>query len=631
MMRADARLHKKMPKAYSSETHAYAEIKRELKRRGFSTRNPNRDPHGEVYTQHEAAGNEELKKALQGGVPECVVKLGADKLWVIEAKRHPNQLTKAFNEAKDYAKTINANSSQFESIMVTGVAGSDEDGYKFTSAYLAHDGWKKITIEGSPLSRLLSKSECIAILTTKDPNIHQRELTTKEVVDLSKKINKRLHKAKVAKERRAPTVAALLLALSKSPHLRFNENDQSDVFVNDINSRAEQVFKGAGKMHLWEQVKLVPPSEDNASYATALNDVITLLREAEILSSTHQTDILGPFFENFLKYGNTAKDIGIVLTPRHICRLVANVVNSRSEHILYDPAVGTGGFLIAAYNHVRENETPAAAKRFAKDKIYGCEDNGPVASLAFINMYFRGDGKHNLQNSSCFNTRLVASSHGAKALKFKDGAAFNKKELRGVSHVMMNPPFALKNTDEAEYKFVDHALTQMQPNGLLFSVLPSSVMYSAETAEWRKQLLEANQILSVVLFPNDLFYPVAVESVGVFIRKGVPHGTSDVLWVRLDDDGYTKWKGFRVPKHDLKSVDRLQSLAEVARAWVCGGIKSPVEPGFFEFHPIRVDELIPQAHMGTPPLDLEQFEHEAGRAIRDFIYTLWSRPRSLQQ
>ncbi|MBS1858973.1 MAG: N-6 DNA methylase, partial [Acidobacteria bacterium] len=450
-------------------------------------------------------------------------------------------------------------------------------------------------------------------------------------VELSKKINKRLHKAKVAKERRAPTVAAILLALSKSPHLRFNENDQPDVFINDINSRAEQVFKGAGKMHLWEQVKLVPPSEDNASYATALNDVIGLLREAEILSATEKNDILGPFFENFLKYGNTAKDIGIVLTPRHICWLVANIFNSRSDDILYDPAVGTGGFLIAAYNHVRENETPAAAKRFAKDKIYGCEDNGPVASLAFINMYFRGDGKHNLQNSSCFNTRLVASSQGARALKFKDSPTFRKKELRGVSRVMMNPPFALKNTDEAEYKFVDHALAQLQPNGLLFSVLPSSVMYSSETAEWRKQLIEGNQILAVVLFPNDLFYPVAVESVGIFIKKGVPHGANDVLWIRLDDDGYTKWKGFRIPKHGVNPLDRLQPLAQVARAWVNGGIKAAIEPGLYEFHPIRVDELIPQAHMGTPPLHSEHFEIEAGRAIRDFIYTLWSRPRSIQE
>ncbi|MBS1855500.1 MAG: hypothetical protein JST11_09065, partial [Acidobacteria bacterium] len=184
-MRAKAGLLKKMPRAYSSETHAYAEIKRELKRRGFNTRNPNRDPHGEVYTQHEAAGNEELKKGLQGGVPENIVKLGGDKLWVIEAKRHPNQLTKALNEAKDYAKSINDNSSQFQSVLVTGVAGSDEDGYKYTSAYLAHDGWKKITIEGRPLARLLRKSECIAILNTKNPNIHQRELTTKEVVEPS--------------------------------------------------------------------------------------------------------------------------------------------------------------------------------------------------------------------------------------------------------------------------------------------------------------------------------------------------------------------------------------------------------------------------------------------------------------
>ena len=156
-------------------------------------------------------------------------------------------------------------------------------------------------------------------------------------------------------------------------------------------------------------------------------------------------------------------------------------------------------------------------------------------------------------------------------------------------------------------------------------------MYGTETATWREQLLESNTLQCVVLFPPDLFYPTAVESVGIFLKKGVPHAyAQQVLWVRLDDDGFTKWKGFRIPKSETASA-RLTSVSKVAKAWVTREIRSFGTPGFIEFHPIRGNELIPQAHMGTAPLDQADFEKEAGRAIRDYMYTIWSKPGSVRQ
>ena len=129
---------------------------------------------------------------------------------------------------------------------------------------------------------------------------------------------------------------------------------------------------------------------------------------------------------------------------------------------------------------VRAMSPTATATRFAKDRIYGCEENGPVASLAFVNMYFRGDGKHNLRNTSCFETRLVGASAAAPRARFKDGEELARREHAVVTKVMMNPPFALKRDDEHEYRFVDHALKQAQERALVFTVLPSSVMFASE-------------------------------------------------------------------------------------------------------------------------------------------------------
>jgi hypothetical protein len=125
-------------------------------------------------------------------------------------------------------------------------------------------------------------------------------------------------------------------------------------------------------------------------------------------------------------------------------------------------------------------------------------------------------------------------------------------------------------------------------------------------------------LLSVFLFPGDLFYPVAVESVGVFIKKGIPQGKTKVLWVRLDDDGFTKWKGYRIEKKNASAGEKIERLIETTRKWCLDGRESNDEPGFFEFRQPHSLELIPQEHMDTPPLDETLFRAEVGKTIRGF-------------
>jgi hypothetical protein len=448
----------------------------------------------------------------------------------------------------------------------------------------------------------------------------QSLVSTRAIVDLSARINKRLHAARVTKERRAATVAVLLVALSRSPRLR--PGDDPDAFLARVNAAAEKVFTRAGKASLWEQIRLAAPFADSHSYARALGDVVCELRGAEVVTATGNGDLLGAFFENFLRYGNTSKDVGIVLTPRHICWLAAEALDVGPADRVYDPALGTGGFLIAAYDLVRARATPAEAERFARENLYGCEGSGPVAALAFVNLYFRGAAKPNLRNESCFNLHLAGRTPTARRAAFKEGVALRPGEHRVVTHVLMNPPFAQGGSAEPEYRFVDHALDQLRPGGLLFAVLPSSVMHAQEFAGWRTDLLAAHQLLGVVLLPGDLFYPVGVESVGVFVRKGVPHAGRKVLWARLED-GFVKWKGYRVEREGSDPREALRPLVGVARAWCVRGRAAVDRPGVYEFRAITGDELIPQAQMGTPPLEAARFAAEAGRVIRDYLYANW--------
>jgi type I restriction enzyme M protein len=89
-----------MPRAArNSEFNAYVYIKNELKDLGWNTRNPNRAPDGEVYTQQECLDHPEIGQYLGRQKPENVIKVRENIFWVIEAKPSLNDLQLALSEA----------------------------------------------------------------------------------------------------------------------------------------------------------------------------------------------------------------------------------------------------------------------------------------------------------------------------------------------------------------------------------------------------------------------------------------------------------------------------------------------------------------------------------------------------
>ncbi len=100
-----------MPKTHDTETDAYAWIRFDLREKGWNTKNPSKHADGEVFTHHEVFGHVELKKFLNRGVPENIVKITESDFWVIEAKKSHSELDKALDEAINYSNDINKSKS----------------------------------------------------------------------------------------------------------------------------------------------------------------------------------------------------------------------------------------------------------------------------------------------------------------------------------------------------------------------------------------------------------------------------------------------------------------------------------------------------------------------------------------
>ena len=525
---------------------------------GWDCRNPSKG--GQVYTQHECHSDEEIHTRLVRDVPENIVKVREDVLWVIEAKPSHSGLEKALNEARGYARKINQ-SQRISARFVSGVAGTESSTFLVNTKYWNGRRFLPVTLNGRPITGLMSPQIAREALDNSSPNIQDILIDRALFLATAETINGILHDGGINLKDRAQVMSALLLALldDTSP----NVDASPAVLIREINARTERILQEQEKPTYfpYAELKLPATSDNHLKYKVALVKTIQELNDLNIRSAMNSgADVLGEFYEVFLKYGNGAKEIGIVLTPRHITTFVADTMNITAKDVLYDPCCGTGGFLVAGFDQVRKNSRKVDLDSFKQNNIMGVDQDTPVVTLAIVNMIFRGDGKNNITEGNCFHKHIIkADGRG----QYSNIPAISD-EQKTVTKVLMNPPFPTSKGQNKEYEFVDAALLQMQDRGLLFSVLPYPTLVKAGSHRvWRRdKLLRNNTLLCVITFPPDLFYPTGTHTAGIFVRKGIPHPPEqNVLWIRAVNDGLLKSKGKRLPsKRTNNDYPKIRSM-----------------------------------------------------------------------
>jgi hypothetical protein len=424
-------------------------------------------------------------------------------------------------------------------------------------------------------------------------------------------------------------MAALLLSVIEEPP---NLDTKLSVLIGEINTRSYDILKQHGKPDFAPFVKILPPTNttNHVKFKAALVKTIQELLNLNIRSAMNSsTDVLGQFYEVFLKYGNGAKEIGIVLTPRHITRFAVEAIGVSHDDIVLDPACGTGGFLVAAFDYVRQNSTPQQRDRFKKYNIFGIEQESAVAALAIVNMIFRGDGKNNIIEGNCFSTFLTRKSFsGHVSAKYGDEQPL--KGTEAVTRVLMNPPFALKGSTDKEYRFVSQALSQMADGKILFALVPLNCLFGARDEKvWRRDDLLANHtLLAVISLPDELFYPAAQKQVAaIIVKKGVPHPMEQcVFWARIAQDGLIKSKSKRLPATEFvpprHEPDQLPLVLPPLQMFIAHPVTTKGnEPKFYKTAPIDFTdpllELLPEAYLDTEELSKQELERAVDEIARE--------------
>ncbi len=599
-----------------NEFHAYEYLKYELlKKKGWIN--------DQLYIRQECLSIKPIAKQLGLTNPDGLIEIGKKEYYVIEAKNARNEIELALKEAREeYAEKINRG-GEVNAHFITGLAGNDSEGFICKSEFLKDGKWKKITENNVELSGLLSKLQVESILKQKDNNIKEVEITDEEFLHSAEEINGILHEGGIHKDYRARVISAILLALAEGTEINLDE--RPSVLVDSINSRVDLILRKHKKPEFARFIKIdLPSSEDNHNkFKKALVLTIQELLGLNIRSAMNSgKDILGKFYEVFLKYGNGAKEIGIVLTPRHITKFAAEVLDVKANDLVLDPTCGTGGFLVAAFDKVRNEAPKNEFETFKMYGLYGIEQQDAVVALAIVNMIFRGDGKNNIIEGDCFAQWLNATTKNN--ISVAEYISENKSNrVPPITKILMNPPFPKKKTDYKPYLFIEHALKQMQDEGLLFSILPySSMVKSGGYLNWRKRLLQGNTLLAVVTF-SDVFYPIGVNTIGLIIKKGVPQPEDNkVLWIRALNDGYLKHKGKRM--ENSRAKNDFPMIVPLLKSFIKNqGIEVKNIPALIKAAPINfrdtLVELIPEAYLDDKEISSEQLQNEIENLMRENI------------
>lgn len=323
---------------------------------------------------------------------------------------------------------------------------------------------------------------------------------------------------------------------------------------------------------------------------TVLTQVVNLVDGLRLDAA--DADTKGDLFEHVLRQIKQAGELGQFRTPRHVIRTIVEIIDPKIGETIYDPAAGTAGFLVAAYNHIRlANSSPSAVqdveidgktqKRGLGDKLsaaqtsalqsatfFGNDVDPKMVRLATMNLTLRGLANVRVRLRNVLTTNLDNEKkeqlglprEGYHVILANPPFAGRVDKDRVVEEVKVGPGFG--NCAATELLFLKYMMDNLRPGGRCGVIVPEGVLFGSTGAhkELRRQLIENNRVEAVLSLPGGVFQPYSgVKTSVLFFRKG--GSTENVLFLHADHDGYKLDANHDTPI----AADDLPALTEAFR------------------------------------------------------------------
>jgi type I restriction enzyme M protein len=306
--------------------------------------------------------------------------------------------------------------------------------------------------------------------------------------------------------------------------------------------------------HMKNAVFIIPKPSLLTEAISTIDEIFAIIEKDSEEGNQSIQDIQGDVYEMLLNEIAQAGKNGQFRTPRHIIKLMAELTAPQLGNKVADPACGTGGFLLGAYQYMitqiaknkkdlevdedgflRTNTSALLTqdvKEIIDDCIYGFDFDTTMVRLGLMNLMMHGiDNPH---------------------IDYKDTLSKSFNEENKYDIIMANPPFtgsidkgdineSLKlPTTKTELLFVERIFTMLKIGGTAGVIVPQGVLFGSGKAfvEARKKLVEEAELKAVITMPSGVFKPYAGVSTAilVFTRGGK---TEHTWFYEMESDGYT--------------------------------------------------------------------------------------------
>ena len=345
------------------------------------------------------------------------------------------------------------------------------------------------------------------------------------------------------------------IAHEKSDHMLgiktkrvFDEKHQECRWSIFKNYPAEKMYKIVGE-DVFPFIKSLGNNK-NSGYAKHMEDAIFIIPTPIMLQRVVTTidklkmkdrDTKGDVYEYLLSKLSTAGTNGQFRTPRHIIKMMVELMKPTPEDIIVDPACGSAGFLVEAGEYLRNNRndlflTENLKEHFNNTMFYGFDMDRTMLRIGAMNLM-----QHGIENPN---------------ISYKDSLSEDNEDNSKYTLVLANPPFKgsidsertskdlldITKTKKTELLFLALFLRILRTGGRAASIVPDGVLFGSSNAHKaiRKEIIEKHKLEAVISMPSGVFKPYAGVSTAIMIFTKTGDGGTDKVWFYdMTADGFS--------------------------------------------------------------------------------------------
>ena len=314
------------------------------------------------------------------------------------------------------------------------------------------------------------------------------------------------------------------------------------------NLGADNMFKLV-RQSVFEFIKHIGTGEESA-YSRYMKSAIFLIPNARTLAKVvdgvdsldmNNRDAMGDVYEYILGKMAASGTNGQFRTPRHIIRMIVDMMEPTPHDYICDPAMGSAGFLVEAVKYIKENNETAM---FVSDEVHHMK-------TSMINGY---DTDQTMLRIGAMN--LLLHDITAPELAWRDSLSEQNEDQSCYTLIMANPPFsgsldkgnvnkkilAYANTSKTELLFLAQFVRSLETGGRCASIVPDGVLFGTSKAHIaiRKEIVDNQQLRAVISMPSGVFKPYAGVSTAVLVFTKTNCGGTDRVWFYdMKADGFS--------------------------------------------------------------------------------------------